>query len=100
MIERCLQEREQSLVDLLLEIKKSVDQVQGKQPQLSKEQLADYEQRYDRLIEQGLQVNPLPELDDQLPKKRGRTAKSPPKNLLEQPRSSRRNSASTRSPTP
>jgi len=83
LIERYPQDWEQSLMDLLLEIKKSVDQVCGKQPQLLKEQLTDFEQRYDRLIEQGLQANPLPDLDDKLPKKRGRTAKSPPRNLLE-----------------
>lgn len=83
LIERYPQVWEQSLLDLLLEIKKSVDQMLGKQPQLSIEQLADFEQRYDRLIEQGLQANPLPELGGQLPKKRGRTAKSPPRNLLE-----------------
>ncbi len=83
LIECYPQDWEQSLLDLLLEIKKSVDQVRGKQPQLTKEQLANFEQRYDLLIEQGLQVNPLPELNDQLPKKRGRTAKSPPRNLLE-----------------
>jgi transposase len=64
-------------------IKKSVDTVRGKQSQLSNEQLADFEQHYDRVIEQGFQANPLPELGDQLPKKRGRTAKSPPRNLLE-----------------
>lgn len=83
LIERYPQDWEQSLLDLLLEIKKSVDQVRGEQSQLPKEQLADFEQRYDQLIEQGLQANPLSELDDQLPKKRGRTAKSPPRNLLE-----------------
>ncbi len=83
LIERYPQDWEQSLMDLLLEIKKSVDQVRGKQSQLPKEQLADFEQRYDRLIEQGLPANPLSELNEQLPKKRGRTAKSPPRNLLE-----------------
>ena len=83
LIERYPQDWEQSLMDLLLEIKKSVDQVRGKQPQLPKEQRADFEQRYDRLVEQGLQANLPPELDDNLPKKRGRTAKSPPRNLLE-----------------
>jgi transposase len=83
LIERYPQDWEQSLLDLLLEIKKNFDQVQGKQPKLPKEQIADFEQRYDRLVEQGLQANPLPELDDQLPKKWERTAKSPPRNLLE-----------------
>jgi transposase len=61
LIERYPQEWEQGLLDLLLEIKKSVDQVRGEQPTLSQAQLVDFEQRYDRLIEQGLQVNPLPE---------------------------------------
>jgi transposase len=83
LIERYPQDWEQSLLDLLLEIKKSVDQVRKEQPQLSKEQLVDFEQRYDRLIELGLQANPAPETDPQAPKKRGRTAKSPPRNLLE-----------------
>ncbi len=83
LIERYPQEWEQGFLDLLIEIKESVDQVRITQPELSSTQLADFEQRYDRLIEQGLQANPLPEVDPQLPKKRGRTAKSPPRNLLE-----------------
>jgi transposase len=83
LIERYPQAWEQGLLDLLLEIKKSVDQVRGEQPTLSQPQLVDFEQRYDRLIEQGLQVNPLPEQTADQPKKRGRTAKSPPRNLLE-----------------
>ena len=82
LIERYPQDWEQSLMDLLLEIKKSVDQVRESSRNCQR-QLADFEQRYDRLIEQGLQANPLPEADDQSPKKRGRTAKSPPRNLLE-----------------
>jgi transposase len=83
LIERYPQSWEQSLLDLLLEIKKSVDQARDKQAGLSQTQLAEFEQRYDRLIEQGLQANPLPEVDAQAPKKRGRPAKSPPRNLLE-----------------
>jgi transposase len=83
LMERYPQDWEQGLLNLLLEIKKSVDQVRNQQPRLSQTQLADFEQRYDRLIEQGFEANPLPEADPQLPKKRGRTAKSPPRNLLE-----------------
>ena len=83
LIERYPQDWEQGLLDLLLEIKKSVDQVRDTHPALSQTQLAGFEQRYDRLIEQGLRDNPLPEADAQSPKRRGRTAKSPPRNLLE-----------------
>jgi transposase len=81
--ERYPQPWESELYDLLLEIKASVDTLREKQLQLSEEQLADFERRYDRLIEQGLQANPLPLLPSDAPKKRGRTAKSPPRNLLE-----------------
>jgi transposase len=83
LMERYPQDWEQGLLDLLLEIKESIDQVRNQQPELSQTQLADFERRYDRLIEQGFQANPLPEADPQLPRKRGRTAKSPPRNLLE-----------------
>jgi transposase len=83
LIERYPQDWEQGLLDLLLEIKKCVDQARDKQPELPQAQLADFERRYDRLIEQGLQANPFPEPHPQAAKKRGRTAKSPPRNLLE-----------------
>ncbi|GAP40237.1 transposase IS66 family [Flexilinea flocculi] len=83
LMERYPQAWEQGLLDLLLEIKQSVDQARDQRTELSPTQLADFDQRYDRLIEQGLQANPLPEADAQSPKKRGRTAKSPPRNLFE-----------------
>ncbi len=81
--ERYPQGWESELMNLLLEIKESVDNLRGKQTELPKEQLADFEKRYDQLIEQGMQANPLPEPSQDRPKKRGRTAKSPPRNLLE-----------------
>jgi len=81
--ERYPQGWESALMELLLEIKTSVDAVRETQPHLLQEQIADFEQRYDRLIEQGLQANPLLESLEDQPKKRGRTAKSPPRNLLE-----------------
>ena len=70
-------------IELLLEIKKSIEQVCEDQQELSAQLRTDFEQRYDRLIEQGLAENPLPEPKEGQPKKRGRTAKSPPRNLLE-----------------
>jgi len=42
-----------------------------------------FEQRYDRLIEEGLKLNSLPEQTEGQAKKRDRVAKSPPRNLLE-----------------
>jgi len=81
--ERYPQGWETDLKELLLEIKKSVDDVRGQQSELSKEQIRTFEQHYDQLIANGLEANPLLELDPEQPKKRGRTAKSPPRNLLE-----------------
>jgi transposase len=83
LMERYPQDWEQGMLDLLLEIKKSVDQIRGERPKLLQAQLADFDERYEHLIEQGFQANPLPEVEDPSPKKRGRTAKSPPLNLLE-----------------
>lgn len=83
LMERYPQDWEKDILDLLLEIKKSADQVRGVQLELSKAQISDFEERYDRLIKQGFTANPLPEVDPQASKKRGRTAKSPPRNLLE-----------------
>lgn len=81
--ERYPQGWESELIDLLLEIKTSVDDLRGRQPQLSQEQLTNFENRYDRLIEQGLQANPVHRVTQDTPRKRGRTAKGPPRNLLE-----------------
>jgi transposase len=81
--ERYPQAWETELMELLLEIKESVEQVRQQQAELPEAQRQEYEQRYDRLMEQGMQANPPAEPQASLPKKRGRTAKSPPRNLLE-----------------
>ena len=73
-----------NLTELLLDIKQAVETAKAQDlTQLSAHQLIDFEQRYQVLIEQGLQVNLVPE--DEVPKvkKRGRQKQSPPKNLLD-----------------
>lgn len=81
--ERYPQEWETQMKDLLVEIKSAIDEVRNQQRGLSAEQIAAFNQRYDDLIEQGLKANPLSLPSENQPKKRGRTAKSPPRNLLE-----------------
>ena len=81
--ERYPQDWEGQLIDLLVEIKTCVDNLRDTHLELPKEQLVDFERRYDEIITQGMQANPLPEPVKNQPKKRGRTAKSPPRNLLE-----------------
>ncbi len=83
LTERYPHDWQTGMIALLLEIKASVEQVRQKQPHLPAEQHTRFEQRYDRLIEEGLKLNPLLEQKEGQAKKRGRVVKSPPRNLLE-----------------
>jgi transposase len=64
--------------DLLLEIKQAVENAPGK---LSEIQVVSFNQRYDTLVEAGLQANPPP--IEPPGKKRSKIKQSPPKNLLD-----------------
>ena len=83
LTERYPQDWQTEMIELLLEIKASVEEVRDKQPHLPAEQQSGFEQCYDRLIEVGLKLNPLPEREEGQATKRGRVAKCPPRNLLE-----------------
>jgi transposase len=69
------------MIDLLLEIKDSVDQTRPTQSSLPAHLLADFEHRYAQILERGFVANPPP--DPPPKKKRGRQKQSPPKNLLD-----------------
>jgi len=83
--ERYPQAWETGLVDLLVEMKAAVDTArQDSLTCLTSEQLIAFDNRYDRLVEQGLRANAPPERPADQPKKRGRIKQSPAKNLLDE----------------
>jgi transposase len=81
VVERYEQTWAAEMVRLLLDIKAEVDAAPVDQMSLPPDRLAHYERRYDELVAQGLEANPLP--TDPPPRKRGRRKQSPPKNLLD-----------------
>ena len=70
------------LIDLLLEIKKAVSQRKAFTNMLDPIQLQSFEERYDRIINQGLAENPPPILPGKAGK-RGKTKQTKAKNLLD-----------------
>jgi transposase len=74
----------QEMTKLLLEIKQTVDTAKEQGlDSLSQAEKADFEARYQQLLEQGFQANAPPENEESALKKRGRKKQSPAKNLLD-----------------
>jgi transposase len=72
------------MLSLLVEIKDQVEVAKtAGLNALTPEQLADFERRYQELIEQGLTANQPPPIDPNIPPKKGRPKQSPAKNLLD-----------------
>jgi len=81
IVEQYEQNWAEKMVQLLLDIKAEVEVTPANQMSLPPERLTHFDQRYDKLISQGLVANPPPA--DPPPKKRGRKKQSAPKNLLD-----------------
>ncbi len=74
----------EGMIQLLLEIKQTVETTQRSgQTVLTPMQIADFERRYQGMIEQGDQANPPAVAQRDGPKRRGRPKQSPARNLLD-----------------
>ena len=71
----------EELAQLLHTIKAEVDATPAPAMCLPTDRLTHFEDQYDKLITNGLEANPPPDVSQ--PKKRGRPKQSPPKNLLD-----------------
>lgn len=71
------------MIDCLLEIKDAVERAKQTADHLADKQLRAFEERYQKIIEDGYARNPLPPLPSDAKKKRGRRKKTKPRNLLE-----------------
>ncbi|MBW6504725.1 IS66 family transposase [bacterium] len=72
-----------AMIDCLLDIKAAVAQARPTTDHLTEDQLRDFEDRYQRILDDGLAVNPLSASPAPARKKRGRRKKTKPRNLLE-----------------
>ena len=72
------------MISLLVEIKDQIGvAITDGLSALPSEKSADFERRYQELIDQGLKANPPPPIDPDIPPRKGRLKQSPAKNLLD-----------------
>lgn len=84
IVERYKQPWADQMMTLLLDIKTEVEQAKAENlTVLDVKQVEGFEQRYQRLLSDGFACNPIPPVDEKVPKKRGKQKQSTPKNLLD-----------------
>lgn len=84
VVERYKQQWADEMMSLLVEIKAQVEAATAiGRNALRATQIEDFEHRYQRLLEQGLQDNPPVSMNQEQRQSRGRPKQSPPKNLLD-----------------
>ena len=71
------------MIDCLLDIKDAVDQAKETTEHLPEKQISVFEERYQKILDEGYAQNPLPPLPANARKQRGRRKKSKPRNLIE-----------------
>jgi transposase len=81
IVEQYAQPWAQDMAQLLLDIKVEVEAASPDHRALPPARIASYERRYDEILRQGFEANPLP--DQPPPRKRGRKKQSPARNLLD-----------------
>lgn len=89
ILEQDKKEWAKEMIELLLEIKKAVDERKEIDDKLDPSQIEIFEARYDQIIEKGLAEDPPPIYQDK-PGKRGRKKQSKAKNLLDRLKKHRR----------
>ena len=84
VVERYEQGWASDMMTLLVEIKTNIAIAQAaEETSLTLTQIADFERRYQVIIEAGLIANPPLPIDPDLPTRKGRRKQTPPKNLLD-----------------
>lgn len=73
----------EEMIHCLLDIKASVDEKEPTVDRLTSQEITQFEQRYDQILERGFLENPLPPIPQNTRKKRGRKKQSEPRNLLD-----------------
>jgi transposase len=84
LVENFQQSWAEAMIKLLTEIQKAVPAaIELGQDAFFTEQLADFQNRYDQIVAEGLLANPPPEQTEGQTRKRGRVKQTLPKNLLD-----------------